>query len=195
MELLYADHANALKSLANQARLESLHTGGLKYSSSAAKTYATQVKRLNAALNVAEKNAPLERQAQLIGLTSLNARLHDNPAIKQDPGALRRARFQELERARSRVGAKKHQIDISDDEWHAIQSGAISTHKLRRIIANADIDKLRVLATPRESRGVNSAQLALARARLSTGHTQAEVARSLGIPASTLNAALLREGG
>lgn len=195
MELLYADHSNSLKSLANQARLESLRTGGLKYSPSAARTYATHVKRLNAALNVAEKNAPLERQAQLIGLTSLNARVHDNPALKQDPAAMRKARFQELERARSRVGAKKHQIDISDEEWHAIQSGAISTHKLQRIIANSDIDKLRVLATPRSVRGVSLPQLALARARLSSGHTQAEVARSLGIPASTLNAALLREGG
>jgi hypothetical protein len=195
MELIYADHANSLKSLANQARLESLGTGGLRYSSSAAKTYAAQVKRLNAALNLAEKNAPLERQAQLIGNASLNTRLRSNPHLKADPDAMKKARFQELERARSRVGAKKHQIDISDDEWQAIQSGAISTHKLRRIIANSDIDKLRVLATPRSARVMSPAKLALARSRLSSGHTQAEVARSLGIPASTLNAALLRGGG
>lgn len=195
MELLYADHSNRLKALANQARLESLKTGGLKYSSSAAKTYAAQVKRLNAALNLAEKNAPLERQAQLIGNASLAARVHDNPRLKADPDAMKSARFQELERARSRVGARKHQIVISDDEWQAIQSGAISTHKLRRIVKNSDLDELRVKATPRLAPVMPPAKIALARARLASGSTQAEVARSLGIPASTLNAALLREGG
>lgn len=194
MEEIYAAHSNSLKDLANRARLESLRTGGLKYSPSAAKTYATEVKRLNGALNVALKNAPLERQAQIIAQALTASRLKDNPGLDAD--ARRKVGYQELQRARHRVGAGKHQIVISDAEWHAIQSGAISSNKLRQIMTHSDIDKLRARATPRQATVMTDARISLAKARLASGYTQAEVAASLGVPVSTLNSALHpRKGG
>lgn len=188
MEEIYAAHSNRLKQLANQARLDSLSAGNMRYSPSAAKTYATEVKRLNAALNIALKNAPLERQAQIIAQSLAAARLKENPGLDAD--ARRKIGYQELQRARDRVGARKHQIVISDGEWHAIQSGAISTNKLRQIMTNSDIDKLRERATPRSGRTLTPGLLAVAKARLASGYTQADVAKSLGIPVSTLNSAL-----
>lgn len=194
MELIYADHSNSLKHLANQARLDSLRVGGLRYSPSAAKTYATEVKRLNAALNIALKNAPLERQAQIIAQALTASRLKDNPGLDAD--ARRKIGYQELQRARQRVGARKHQIVISDSEWNAIQSGAISTNKLRQIMTNSDIDRLRERATPRQATVMTDARISIAKARLASGYTQAEVAASLGVPVSTLNSALHpRKGG
>lgn len=195
MELIYASHANSMKDLANKARLASLGTGRLTYSPSAAKTYAHQVASLSAKLNVAQKNAPLERQAQLVANQIIAARLHDNPHVREDPDAYKKLRGQSLQMARARVGAKKELIDITAEEWHAIQSGAISTNRLNQIIENANIDKLKKLATPRTKAGLSGNQAALARARLAAGYTQAQVAQSLGISISTLSTALKGEGG
>jgi hypothetical protein len=193
IENIYADHSNALKDMANAARKAALNTGSMAKSLTASETYAHDVASLQAKLNVALKNKPLERQAQLIANTVVAAKIHDNPGMEASD--LKKIKGQALEAARGRVGAKKQQIVISDSEWKAIQAGAISTHKLSQILDNADLDRVRTLATPRAVLEVNPSKLAIAKARLASGYTQAEVAESLGVPVSTLNAALHREGG
>jgi DNA-binding CsgD family transcriptional regulator len=195
MEEIYAAHSNGMKGLANRARLAALQTGRLTYSSSAAKVYRNEVASLTAKLGVAKKNAPLERQAQLVANQIVAARLHDNPHIKEDPDAYKKLKGTSLQQARDRVGAKKQMIEITAREWHAIQSGAISTNRLSEIIDNANIDELKKLATPRTTQGMTPTKMVLARSRLASGYTQAEVAQSLGISVSTLNAALKSEGG
>lgn len=193
IELIYASHSNELKALGNRARLESLRTGKLVYSPSAAKTYAYEVARLTSALNIAKKNAPLERQAQIIANGIVAAQVHGNRHTI-DPDDLKKIQSQALQTARDRVGARKEQIEISSKEWEAIQSGAISTYKLREIMDHSDLDRLKELATPRLSTVVTPSKLAIAKSRLATGYTLAEVARSLGIPVSTLESAVAREG-
>ena len=190
MEEIYAAHSNGMKGLANRARLAALQTGRLTYSPSAAKVYQHEVASLTAKLGIAKKNAPLERQAQLVANQIVAARLHDNPHIKEDPDAYKKLKGTSLQQARDRVGAKKQLIEITAKEWHAIQSGAISTNRLSEIIENANIDELKKLATPRIRQPMTPARMVLARSRLASGYTQAEVARSLGISVSTLNAAL-----
>ena len=66
MEGIYAEHANILKSLANEARKESRQIKGTPYNSEARKIYDSEVRSLDAKLDMAMKNKPLERQAQLI---------------------------------------------------------------------------------------------------------------------------------
>jgi len=195
MEEIYAAHSNSMKGLANEARLSALRTGRLTYSPSAAKVYRNEVASLTAKLNAAKKNAPLERQAQLVANQIVAARLHDNPHIKEDPDAYKKLKGISLEQARNRVGAKKKMIEITPAEWRAIQSGAISTNRLSEIIDNANIDELKKLATPRVKLTMTPTKMVLARSRLASGYTQAEVAKSLGISVSTLNAALKSEGG
>lgn len=190
IEEVYASHSNALKSLANQARKESLHTGGLVYSPSASKVHASEVAKLNSDLNLALKNKPLERQAQLVAGVAVKARITANPGI--DPADVKKIKSQELTKARARLGAKKQTIEITDAQWQAIQSGAVSSSKLSQILNNADIDQVRKLATPRAATVMTPSKLALAKARIAAGYTQAEVADSLGVPVSTLNSALLR---
>ena len=193
IENIYADHSNRLKSLANLARKESVTTGGMHYSPSAKKTYHAEVAKLNSDLNLALKNKPLERQAQLIANTVVSAKRRDNPSM--DAADLKKIKGQALNAARDRVGAKKQQIMITDDQWKAIQAGAIRTTKLRAILDNANADRVRELATPRTATVMTPAKIAIAKARLASGYSQAEIADSLGIPVSTLNSALLREGG
>lgn len=189
---IYAAHSNRLKSLADSARKESLETGGLNYSPTAAKTYAPEVARLNADLNIALKNKPRERQAQILANATVSAKTRDTPDL--DSATLRKIKGQALTQARDRVGAKKEKIEIDDDEWTAIQAGAVSTKKLSDIIDNTDLDKLKARALPRQATVMTPQVLARAQAMLNNGATQAEIASVLGVPVSTLNSALLSEG-
>lgn len=186
MERLYANHSNKLKSLANQARLESVNTPTPKHSPSAKKTYAQEVKTLDASLNLALRNAPLERQAQLIANTHVSARRAANPSMDKD--TLKKIKFQALSEARKRTGAAKQDIKISDREWQAIQAGAISNSKLTQILQHADMSVVREHATPKNKILMTPTKTARAKAMLDQGYTRAEVANALGVSISTLDA-------
>lgn len=192
IEQIYADHANSLKALANKARKESISIKNIPYDSSAKAAYSKEVSSLNAKLNIAEKNAPRERQAQLLANTIIKAKVDSNPGMEE--AELKKVKGLALTEARTRVGAKKKQIDITPNEWAAIQSGAFSASKLKKIIDNTDIAKVRELATPRNKPVMNPANIALAKSMMASGYTAAEIADRLGVSTSTLYSALNKEG-
>ena len=99
-EEAYADYANKLKSLANQARKEMVATKELAYSSSAKLTYQKEVDSLNAKLNMALKNAPRERQAQVIANATIKAKKQANPDMKK--AEIKKASQQALTAGRNR---------------------------------------------------------------------------------------------
>ena len=184
METVYATHANKLKALANAARKEAINTQPTPYSPSAKKAYEKEVASLNAKLNVALKNAPLERQAQLLANSVVSAKKAANPDM--DAADLKKIKGQALAEARSRVQAKKQAIDITDKEWEAIQAGAVTTNTLTQILNNTDLDKVKQLATPRSSSTVSSAQASKIKRLLAAGYTQAEVADAVGVSTGTV---------
>lgn len=188
MESVYADYANRTKAMANQARKEILATKASKWSPSAKKTYAAQVTTLNAKLNEALKNAPLERQAQLLAATTIQARRDANPGM--DHAELKKVKNLAITDARYRVGAGKIQVKITPDEWAAIQAGAISSTKLKQILDNSDTDTLKSLATPRDRPVMTSAKAARAKAMQASGFTPSEIADQLGVSVSTLYSTL-----
>jgi hypothetical protein len=189
MESVYADHANRLKALANTARKDMIATPNTPYSASAKAAYKPQVDTLKAKLNIALKNQPLERQAQLLANATVSAKRQADPDM--DPADLKKIKGQALTAARIRTGAAKQRIEITPEEWNAIQAGAVSTNVLNQILNNTDIDRVKALATPRESKAMTPDKVALAKARLASGnYTQAEIADSLGVSTTTLNEAL-----
>lgn len=190
IEKVYADHANKLKSLANQARAASRTTPNLTQSSSAKETYKTEVASLKNKLTQAEMNRPVERQAQLIARASLQAKVVSNPELKEDRDSYKKAENKALTMARTMVGAKKQLVDITDREWEAIQAGAISNNMLTSILNNTDMDAVKKRATPRASTGLSLTQIARAKAMASNGLSQAEIADALGVSTSTINTAL-----
>jgi DNA-binding CsgD family transcriptional regulator len=187
MERLYADHSNKLKSLANQARLNALNTPPSKWSPSAKKTYANEVDSLDSKLAIAKKNAPLERQAQLIANSIVRTKRDYNPNM--DKETRKKIEYQALEEARVRTGAGKQRITITNREWDAIQAGAISDSKLTEILNHADMHVVRELATPKSSILMTSPMTNRANAMLAAGYTRAEVAAQLGVSLSTLDEA------
>ena len=156
-EEAYADYANNMKSLANRARREMMNTGKIAYSASAKRTYQAEVDSLEAKLNVALKNAPRERQAQILANAAVKAKKQENPDMTK--GEIKKANQQALTAARNSVGAKREPILITDREWEAIQAGAISENRLTQIINNVDTDKLRQRATPRATTTLSSAKV------------------------------------
>ena len=183
-EELYADYANYLKSLANTARKSMATTGNLKYSPEAKKKYKPEVDRLLAGLNTALKNAPRERQAQLIANSTVKAKKEANPDMTAEE--LKKIKQRALTAARERVGAKRELIVIGDREWEAIQAGAITDNVLSKIIQNSDIDSLRSKATPKPKKELSPAKINKLRAMRNSGHTNVEIAEALGISASTV---------
>jgi hypothetical protein len=188
MERIYATHSNKLKGLANAARKEALQIKPPKANPVARKHYANEVKSLNAKLRLAEYNAPLERQAQLIANTYVSQAKRNNPDM--DAEDVTKVRQQALREARIRTGASKTKVHITDEEWNAIQAGAIAPTKLSRIISNSDTDRVKKLALPKKAKKVSSNDLRRAKAMLARGFTQAEVADALGVGLTTLKVSL-----
>lgn len=186
-ELAYAEYANKLKSLANEARKEMKATGTLKYSPEAKKAYEPEVTRLQSALALANSNKPRERQAQVLANARIKEKIEADPDLANDKKMLKKVSQQAIVAARQQVGAKRHPITISDKEWEAIQAGAISDNVLSQILDSADIDNLRQRATPRVNNELSNGKIALIKARAASGYTNAQIAESLGISASTVS--------
>ena len=184
MESVYAKYANDMKALANQARKSYSATKNLEYSPSARKVYDAEVQSLKAKLNVALRNRPLERQAQILANTIVDMKKESNPDM--EPADLKKIKGQALNEARSRVGASKKLIEITDTEWNAIQAGAVSNNLLEQIVNNTDLDALKKRATPRSENGLTPSKESRAKLMLARGYTQAEVADVLGISTSLL---------
>ena len=183
-ELAYAEYANKMKALANESRKAMLATKDIQYSPEANKKYSQEVDRLNAALNVALKNAPRERQAQAIANAEIQAKRLEYPYLEKKE--LKKIGQKALDKARRQVGAKKELIDISDREWEAIQSGAVTKNTLEKILNNADMDKVKQLAMPRSTNTLSQAKIAHIATLRASGYTNQEIANKLGVSTSTV---------
>ena len=193
MELVYADYANDMKALANKARVEMKNTGKIARTAEAQKKYQEEVRSLNEKLNNARANAPRERQALRLANVKIASEQkkyedsHDGQKMKNED--LRKIRQQAVSKYRSEVGAIKRRdrnIDITDREWEAIQAGAISETKLKQILNNTDIDKLRQRATPKLTTQPSSTQVARMKAFAASNYTLDEIAKKTGFSKSTI---------
>lgn len=191
MEDVYAEHANRLKALGNTARKELLATPNLEWNRSLKDQYAKELASLNAKLNIAEKNKPLERKAQILANVIFAAKLDANPDMEESTKKKERAKC--LNSARAKVGAHKDSIIFTEKEWEAVQAGAISHTTLKKMLLNADMDRVKQLCMPKEYVGLSPARVARARSMQNQGRTAAEIAEALGVSTTTLYRALEAE--
>lgn len=188
MEIVYADHANFMKDLANKARKELSYTGKIEYDANAKRIYQPEVDSLMSKLNIALLNAPRERAAQRMA----NADIQDKIKKGQltDSGDIKKASQRALSKYRAEVGSVRRSdrnIDITDREWEAIQAGAISEHKLKQILDNADVDSLRQRATPRATATLSQGKINKIQAMNASSYTIEEIASSIGVSPSTVS--------
>lgn len=190
IEQVYADHSNRLKRLAEAIRIEVGATPNNPISPSAKKTYAPEVKSLDAKLKEVVMNKPKERAAQAIAGKIVADKIKASPEIKDDKDKLKKIRNQEQARARARTGAKRSEIYITDREWEAIQAGAISSTALSKILTRADKTRVRQLATPKEGKVLTDATASRIKAMINNGCTLEQAANQLGVSIATVNRAL-----
>lgn len=186
-EIEYANYANSLKALANNARLEIHNTKDLQYNPSAARQYAQQVSSLEAKLNDAQKNAWREREALRKSNVELGKRISEDPSLSGED--LKKLGQRSLSKNREEIGSvsrRKRNITIDDKEWEAIQAGAISNNKLKQILDNSDPDSLRQRAMPKQQAFLSSAQIERAKRMADSNFTIEQIAKKMGVSKSTL---------
>lgn len=182
IESVYADYANAMKAMGNEARKEFLATEPNKRSPEAVKVYSKQVESLERKLIDAKKNAPLERQAQALASKKVELIEQEEDLTKEEK---KKEKNKAITYARIVTGAKKHQIYIDDDEWKAIQAGAVSPSRLLDIWSNADQDRAKELALPKERNKLSDAKIALI-SKMAGRYSNQEIADQLGVSVSTV---------
>lgn len=183
IERAYADYANHMKALGNKARLASLNVGSLKTNPESKKRYSAEVESLKKKLIDAKKNAPRERQAQLISKSIVNAAYKDNPDWDSDDK--KKARGQALKQARKITGAQQHMVTFTEKEWKAINDGAVSESFLEQLIDKADQDNYMELAMPK-SQKISSAKQSRIQALYNAGWSYSEIAATVGVSTSTI---------
>lgn len=190
VEEAYAKYANSMKSLANQARKEAMNIKTTKVSQSAKETYKDEVESLNKKLMIAEKNAPRERLAQIRTASEVEKRYPKYAKLSKDEKEDKKKYSQQrLTANRVAVSAERHPISITDREWDAIQSHAISETTLERMFKYTDMDNLKQRATPRKNNGeLSDSKIALIKAMNASNinYTNAQIAERLGISVSTV---------
>lgn len=187
MELVYADYANSMKQLANQARVSMSSTGKIAYDRGAKVKYQTEVNSLMDKLKTAELNTVRERTANRMAAATVNAKKEANPDMKTKD--VKKAGQQALTKYRQEVGSvsrKDRNIVITDNEWKAIQAGAVSETVLKRILNNSDADSLRQKAMPKQSKAITNATANRIKA-MSASYTIAQIAEKLGVSTSTVS--------
>lgn len=185
VERYYADYSNKTKAMANQARKAALETPALKREPTASRVYAEEVASLDAKLALTRENKPRERQAQVIANTIISAKREANPGMDRE--MLNKVKSQALTEARRRVGAERVEVVFTPREWEAIQAGAISQSKLSALLDRADLEQVKRLSTPKDTKSLTGSQENRARSLLALGRTSAEVAEILGVSVNLVN--------
>lgn len=190
-ELLYAEFANKMKQMANEARKEYVKTVMPKKDPEKAREYSEEVSSLMSKLQIALKNAPREREAQRRANAAIERAKQMDPDLQvkstEAKKALAKIGQQAITAAREQVGAHRFEIEITSREWEAIQNNALSAKNLESIFRFADIDKVRKLATPQKaSKELGQAKVNRIRAYANSGYTTDEIAEMLGVSPSTV---------
>lgn len=191
VELLYADYANDMKSLARQARLESHNTQKIAVNKTAKTTYKNEIKSLDEKVRNTELNRSKERAAQ----RSARAKVNEKIAIAESKGEKisladqKKMGTQLVNNYRSEYGTltrKDRNIKLTDREWEAIQAGAISESKLKKILDNTDVDNLRDRAMPKQKNTLSTVKINGIKAMAASNYTLEQIADKYGISTSTV---------
>ena len=191
MEVVYADYANSMKALANRARLEMISTGKIEYDKNAKDIYKNEVKSLEDKLDNALLNKPKEREAIRLTNAEVGRKIKEaedrgEKISKKDEKKLNQQALTKYRQEVGGVSRRERNIDITDKEWEAIQAGAISENKLKKILDNTDIDKLRERATPKTTVNLSTAKINQIKSMANSNYTTKEIADKLGVSPSTV---------
>lgn len=189
VEQVYSNYIKNVQAIKNKSSKALTSIKYNDYNKDAAVKYKSEVESLNNKLNTALLNAPKERQAQIL----TNNLYYKNIAPDMSNAEKKKLKSRALATARVKTGANKKDVnvEVTDKEWEAIQAGAISSTKLKTILDNTDMDRIKQLASPRETK-LSTAKATRAQSMLNNGYTYAEIASSLGVSTSEIRSLINR---
>ena len=188
MEILYAEYANSMKALANKARIEINKAGKINYDPNAKKIYKNEVESLENKLKIAALNTGKERAATRYAAQDIKRLKNEYPDMK--PSDIKKASQRYMTKYRDEFGAVKRSdrnIKITDREWQAIQAGAISENKLKKILDNSDPDILRERAMPKKNNTLSPTKVARIKALSASNFTIKQIADKMNITPATVS--------
>ena len=185
-ELAYAEYANYLKDLANEARREITILKPTRYDPIANKTYKAEVDSLNKKYNDLMLRKQPEKAAIIEANTMIKAWYLDNPeATKEQKGKAKQRILTMCRKSRGLTGSH-NSLEITPKEWEAIQAGAIGSSKLKELLKKADMNVIQEYAMPRARGKLTSAQILRIKSLHAAGKGNEEIAEALGINVSTV---------
>lgn len=185
VEHVYANYANQMKAMALEARKAMVDTPRLERDPEARKIFAPEVASLTAKLHDALRNKPLERQALILANVKVKQDIFNDPSLKENKADLKKLKGRTLQRMRERTGANKHRVFFTDNEWKAIQAGAVSDSFLSRLLENSDDNHVKQLAMPKEKITIGSAKGNMIRSLVGR-YSYSEIAKMLDVSVSTV---------
>lgn len=186
VEEVYADYANKMKALGDSARVEwkKAQTQSITPVANAKDIYKDEVASVKNKVELARRNAPIERQALLLANKTLDMKKEANP--DWDKAKLKKMGNAELTAARQNLGIDKYRIKLDAKEWEAIQAGAINKTTQKELFKRMDSAELKKLATPIEKKELSAATKEKIKSLSSNGYTNAEIANYLGLSTDTV---------
>lgn len=186
VEEVYADYANKMKALGDSARVEwkKAQTQSITPVANAKDIYKDEVASVKNKVELARRNAPIERQALLLANKTLDIKKEANP--DWDKAKLKKMGNAELTAARQNLGIDKYRIKLDAKEWEAIQAGAINKTTQKELFKRMDSAELKKLATPIEKKELSSSTKEKIKSLSSNGYTNAEIANYLGLSTDTV---------
>lgn len=190
MEAIYANYSNSMKALGNEARKIRVNMEGTQYSKEAAQYYSEEVSSINAKMNNAMKNKPIERKVQAMADAKIKLLMEEHPDWDKNDRKKHRARI--VRECRQRMGTQSERPKLTEREWEAVKNGALTRNKINQLFSLMDVEDVREYATPRnyESK-LSKAEISYAKSMMASGnYTTNEIAEFFGVSVSTLNRAL-----
>lgn len=190
-ELIYAQYANSLKALGNETRKELLAVETRRVDPKAKATYAEEIASITAKVNNAVKNSPRERQAQIQATYDIKKAVEEDPTLKDKDRREDLAKLEQQYLAKARVNnnanKKSVRVELTDKEWEAINADAVSASLIDTLINNADMDKLKARAMPKQDTKLSTAKVNRIKSMANSNFTINEIADTLGLSVSVVS--------
>lgn len=191
VELTYADYANHMKTMANEARKSAIAIEtSYPVDPKMKKEYSEEVASLNQKLLRSKKNSVRERQAQSLATSRVNAEVDANPGMYDDASSRKKLRDRALKQARYDCNAHRDMVTFTEKEWEAIEHKAVSATTLNDLLRHADQADYTRMALPK-SKGISAAKKSRIKALANQGYTQEEIAKMVdGVSTSSVSSIL-----
>lgn len=185
-EIAYAQYANYMKGLANEARKSITVLKPARYNPEAAKAYSEEVGSLKRKYTELQKRKPFETDALVEANSMIKAWYIENPHASSEERGKAKQKIINLCRRQRGLTSYYNSLEITPKEWEAIQAGAIGSSTLTKLLGKADMSIITQYAMPSTKGRLTTAQINRIRSMSASGRTNSEIADALGINVSTV---------